>query len=72
MKDPDYELVQDQRRIESYNEGEDEDIIMDDNENPNKTDIRTIQTDDKQKNENTINIMQNTILKEEIDNTAKR
>lgn len=72
MKDPDYELVQDQRRIESYNEGEDEDIIMDDNENPNKTDIRTIQTDDKQKNENTINIMQNTILKEEIDNTTKR
>lgn len=32
VKDPDYELVQDQRRIESSSEGEDEDIIMDDNE----------------------------------------
>lgn len=70
VKDPDYELVQDQRRIESSSE--DENIIMDDNENPNKTDIRTTQTDDKQKNKNTTNIMQNTILNEEIDNTAKQ
>lgn len=31
VKDPDYELVQDQRRIGSSSEGEDEDIIMDDN-----------------------------------------
>lgn len=72
MKDPDYELVQYQRRIESSSESEDEDIIMDDNKNPNKTDIRTIQTDVKQKNENTTNIMENTILNEQIDNTAKQ
>lgn len=69
MKDPDYELVQCHRRIESSSESEDEDIIMDDNKNPNKTDI---QTDVKQKNENTTNIMKNTILNEQIDNTAKQ
>ncbi|CAG9790854.1 unnamed protein product [Diatraea saccharalis] len=45
---------------------------MDDDKNPTKTDILTIQTASKQKNDNTTNIMQNTILNEETDNTVKQ